>query len=187
MKKILYSKIIKFFLKVCLLPFYKPRYLKGKYFDEKRMGWLWAIKFVPHRIFSLPKSTPPWPINSRTVVTGSKNIFFHPSSINVFQTPGCYWQAHDGEIHIGQNCFVAPNVGIITTNHDLYNVSKHQKGKDIIIGNNCWIGMNSVILPGVKLGNNTVVGAGSIVTKSFEDGFVVIGGNPAKVLKTLGE
>ena len=45
--------------------------------------------------------------------------------------------------------------------------------------------MNSVILPGVVLGDHTVVGAGSIVTKSFEDGYCVIAGNPAKVIRTL--
>ena len=54
----------------------------------------------------------------------------------------------------------------------------------ISIGNNCWIGGNAVINPGVKLGHNVVVGAGSVVTKSFEDN-VVIAGNPAKVIQFI--
>ena len=50
---------------------------------------------------------------------------------------------------------------------------------------NCWIGFNAVILPGVILGDNTIVGAGSIVTKSFESGHCVIAGNPAKIIKYI--
>ncbi|NRB54352.1 MAG: acyltransferase, partial [Saprospiraceae bacterium] len=56
---------------------------------------------------------------------------------------------------------------------------------DVEIGKYCWIGMGAVILPGVKLGEYTIVAAGAIVTKSFENGYCVVGGNPAKVLKEL--
>ncbi|MBO8759626.1 type 8 capsular polysaccharide synthesis protein Cap8J, partial [Staphylococcus aureus] len=57
--------------------------------------------------------------------------------------------------------------------------------EDVKIGNYSWIGMNSVILPGVELGEHTIVGAGSVVTKSFPEGNVVIGGNPAKIIKKI--
>ena len=57
--------------------------------------------------------------------------------------------------------------------------------EDIVLGEQCWIGMNSVILPGVKLGIHTIVGAGSVVTKSFEDGFCIIAGNPAKIIRKI--
>ena len=67
---------------------------------------------------------------------------------------------------------------------DINDLSKHQNGKDVVISEDCWIGMNSVILPGVVLGKHTIVGAGSIVTKSF-DGNCVIAGNPAKKIKDL--
>ena len=59
-------------------------------------------------------------------------------------------------------------------------------GKAVSIGNNCWLGGNAVILPGVHLGNNVIVGGGAVVTKSFGDN-VVIAGNPAQVIKHLQE
>jgi len=53
-----------------------------------------------------------------------------------------------------------------------------------VIGNDCFIGMNSIILKGTKIGNNLIVGAGSVVHKSFPDN-VIIAGNPAKIVKHL--
>lgn len=79
---------------------------------------------------------------------------------------------------------MGPNVGILSSNHDLYNRDKNIP-EPVVIGDYCWIGMNSLILPGVTLGPSTIVGGGSIVTHSFPDGYVVIAGNPAKVIKTL--
>ena len=61
---------------------------------------------------------------------------------------------------------------------------KHET-KEVCIDDYCWIGMNVVILPGVHLGPRTIVGAGSVVTKSFPNGYCVIGGNPAKLIKEL--
>jgi acetyltransferase-like isoleucine patch superfamily enzyme len=81
--------------------------------------------------------------------------------------------------------WIAPNVGIVTFNHDFLDVNNYLPGSDVIIGKKCWIGMNSMILPGVCLGDNTIVGAGSIVTKSFPEGYVVIAGNPAKIIKKI--
>ncbi len=63
--------------------------------------------------------------------------------------------------------------------------NKHLPPKDVHLVEHCWIGMNSMILPGVTLGPHTVVGAGSVVTKSFPDGYCVIAGNPAKIIKVL--
>jgi acetyltransferase-like isoleucine patch superfamily enzyme len=88
-------------------------------------------------------------------------------------------------IHIGDNVRIASNVQIITRNHDLKDISKYEERKDVYICDNCWIGANAIILPGVTLGEHTIVGAGSVVTKNFTNGFCVIAGNPAKKIKNI--
>lgn len=57
----------------------------------------------------------------------------------------------------------------------------------IVIGDNCFVGQECVVLPGVELGERTIVGAGSVVTKSFVQGDVVIAGNPAKIICSVEE
>ncbi len=95
----------------------------------------------------------------------------------------CYFQGISGII-IGDNTMIAPGVKIISANHKLDDFKMHVKADPIVIGSNCWLGANSVILPSCNLGNNVIVGAGAVVTKSFESN-VVIGGNPAKVIRKL--
>ena len=70
-------------------------------------------------------------------------------------------------------------------NHNTNNYAKYIKDSPIIIGDNCWIGASSIILPGIKLGNHVVIGAGSVVTKSFLDDNILVAGNPAKKIKDL--
>lgn len=91
------------------------------------------------------------------------------------------------EVRIGDNCMMAPNVGIYTATHPIDPIERNsglELAAPITIGDNCWIGGNAVINPGVTLGDNVVVASGAVVTKSFGDN-VVIGGNPAKVLKHI--
>lgn len=123
-----------------------------------------------------------WPVHFTSRVSGAKNIY-----AGVETCPGymnnCYIQAI-GKIYIGDYTQIAPGVGIISSNHDLYDSRKHS-AKQVKIGRYCWLGMNSIVLPGVTLGDFTIVAAGAVVTKSFEQGYCVIGGNPAKVIKEL--
>lgn len=125
-----------------------------------------------------------WPVNPQTVVVGSHNISFDPNDLRIFQVPGCYYQGI-GTITIGKGCYIAPNVGLITANHTIGDLDKHDDAKPIFLGEKCWVGMNSVILPGVTLGDETIVGAGSVVTKSFPEGHCVIVGNPARKIREL--
>lgn len=92
-------------------------------------------------------------------------------------------------IRIGKNCMFGPNVQLYTATHPLEPVKRNsglEAGKPITIGDNVWLGGSAVLTPGVTLGNNVVVAAGAVVTKSFPDN-VVIGGNPAKIIKLVEE
>ena len=90
-------------------------------------------------------------------------------------------------IHIGNNAMIGPNCQFLTPLHPL---DPHERnsgveyGKSITIGDNFWAGGGVIVLPGVTLGNNVVAGAGAVITKSFGDN-VVLGGNPARVIKTI--
>lgn len=165
--------------------FYEAKYLKGKYFEENQMGWRFILNcFFEQKILGKNRLAG-FPVNGTSKISNPKRIHFDVDDLNNFQSPGCYFQNFDADIYIGKGSYIAPNVGLITANHDLNDLSQHYPGSDIILGKKCWVGMNTVILPGVNLGDNTIVAAGAVVTKSFPDGNCVIGGVPAKVLKVL--
>lgn len=132
--------------------------------------------------FKLLDKGPYWLIDRNSEVTHPQNIYVGINS-NAGTRPGCYLQGKGG-IKIGNYMHFASNIGVINGNHGLYNHLVYDN-KEVCIDDYCWIGMNVVILPGVHLGPRTVVGAGSMVTKSFPDGYCVIGGNPAKLIKEL--
>lgn len=115
----------------------------------------------------------------------------HPQNLNVHPTArvsfavsgGCYIQATNG-IRIGEETVFAPGVKIISANHDLATLANAAPAPPVVIGTRCWLGANAVILPGVKLGDHVIVGAGSVVTESFPAN-VVVGGVPAHVIRRL--
>lgn len=95
----------------------------------------------------------------------------------------------DVEIIVGDYVMFGPNVTIATANHPI-DPALRQKGyqyaKKIAIGNNVWIGANAVILPGVTIGENSIIGAGSIVTKDIPPNVVAVG-NPCRVMRSIKE
>jgi acetyltransferase-like isoleucine patch superfamily enzyme len=179
------KKIILFFIKLIALLFYDKKYLQGRYFETTNLGWVWVLKAIFYqRILGFNRSVP-WPISPFFKITNHKNIIFSPNELNNFQSNGCYFQSTYAKIYIGEGVQIASNVGLITSNHDLEDLDKRAKASDIILGKDSWIGMNSVVLPGVELGEHTIVAAGAIVTKSFKEGYVVLAGNPAKIIKDI--
>ncbi len=91
------------------------------------------------------------------------------------------------KITIGENCFMASNVAIYTAGHPIHPDSRnsmYEYGIPVTIGDNVWIGGNTVICPGVTIGSNCVVGAGSVVTKDIPD-WSVAAGNPCRVIRKI--
>ena len=96
-------------------------------------------------------------------------------------------------IVIGDDVTISNGAKIISTGYDLNHWIKtgekiHFEDKPIVIGNHCWIGANAIILPGVKItGEYVVVAAGAVVTKEILEDKVIVGGNPARIIKKLGD
>lgn len=92
-------------------------------------------------------------------------------------------------VTFGDNCLLAPNVAIYTAGHPVHPVSRgsaYEYGIEVTVGDNVWIGGNVVICPGVHIGNNCVIGAGSVVTKDIP-AWSIAAGNPARVIRTITE
>lgn len=91
------------------------------------------------------------------------------------------------KVEFGDNVFIGPNCGFYTAGHPLDYVSRNkglEYAKPIKIGNNVWIGGNVCVLPGVTIGDNVVIGAGSVVRKDIPANCLVAG-NPGKIIKKI--
>ena len=103
---------------------------------------------------------------------------------NVFINSGCHFQDQGG-IYIGEGTFIGHNVILATLNHDLNPNSRGDMWpKPIHLGKKVWIGSGAIVLPGVTIGDNSVIAAGSVVTKNVPENSVY-GGNPAKLIKKI--
>lgn len=92
-----------------------------------------------------------------------------------------------GRVDIGDNVFFAPNVAVYTAGHPIHPAARgtmYEYGIPIKIGSDVWIGGNSVVLPGVTIGDGVVIGAGSVVTKDIPCG-VIAAGNPCRVIRRI--
>lgn len=142
----------------------------------------WKFWFIQKILNKGGNSKAYWPVHSTSQVYDVENIL-----VGIDACPGimkgCYIQGKGG-IEIGDYTQIGPNVVIVSTNHDIYDSRKHIKAA-VTIGKYCWLGAGSKIMPGVTLGDFTIVGAGGVVTKSFPEGFCIIGGVPAKKIKEL--
>ena len=103
---------------------------------------------------------------------------------NVFINSGCRFQDQGG-VYIGENSLIGHNVVVATLNHEMdpyHRADLHPK--PIHIGKRVWIGSGSILLPGITIEDNSVVGAGSVVTKDVPPN-VIVAGNPAKFIKNI--
>ena len=93
----------------------------------------------------------------------------------------------EAPVTIGDDCFIGPNVSIYTACHSTDPIERNTRrewAEPVTIGDNVWIGGSVTILPGVTIGSNTTIGAGSVVTKDIPDN-VVAAGNPCQVIRKL--
>lgn len=102
---------------------------------------------------------------------------------NVFVNHNSTFMAAGG-IELGDGCFVGPNVSVITDNHE-FMALEYLKPKKVTIGKRVWIGANALILPGVTIGDDAVIGGGAVVTSDVRSG-TLVAGNPAKFIKNIG-
>lgn len=95
----------------------------------------------------------------------------------------------DTHIYVGDYTMIGPNVTVATAGHPIVPELRekgYQYNAPVHIGRNCWIGAGVVIVPGIRIGDNVVVGAGSIVTKDLPDNVIAVG-NPCRVLREVNE
>jgi acetyltransferase-like isoleucine patch superfamily enzyme len=132
-------------------------------FIGSRGAWLFISKFTKHPKLTIGSNTT---INYRTVISVAK------------------------EVRIGNHCAIAEETKIFDNNsHSIYRASREMTESDvapICIEDNVWIGMNSIIMKGVTIGQGATVAAGSVVTKDVPK-MTIVGGNPAKIIKKISE
>ena len=107
---------------------------------------------------------------------------------DVWIGPRCFMSPNEhATIQIGAHIDIAPQVMILTATHKIEPLSEHVGGEEytqsVTVGDGCWIGAKSILLPGVVLPKKTIVAAGSVVTKSIDDERSLLAGVPAKVVK----
>lgn len=124
----------------------------------------------------------PWPVHRTSVVVDPKRIQKGTRCPGL--SMGCYLDGRNGII-FGENVWLGPRVSIISMNHDLYDYEKYVVNDPIVIGSDCWLATGCIILPGVRLGSHVIVAAGAVVTQSFEENNIVLGGVPAKIIKRI--
>lgn len=134
---------------------------------------------------------------ARTGIKHKENIYFEPPfhceygnhievGENFYANVNCI-MLDVGKTTIGDNVLFGPNVSIYTAGHPIHPESRnsgYEYGIPVTIGSNVWIGGSCVILPGVSIGNNVVIGAGSVVTKDIPDN-VCAAGNPCRVIREI--
>lgn len=163
----------------------KAHYLKHRPFYQRILSptaplpvGLWILNQVVQRGFRVNGNVP-WMVHYTSRVTVPEKITLGADVwVSFAASGGCYIQGRNG-IEIGDHTIFAPGVKIISANHDPDRLGEWLPADPIVIGQGCWIGANAVILPGVRLGDRCLVGAGAVVTKSFPGGSV-LGGVPAR-------
>lgn len=165
--------------------FYSLLYIFYKDLNKSIMPYsltdLYSFAFR-QKFFGINRKTP-WPVHFTSLIKCPEKI--QRGTKYPGFAKGCYIDGRNGII-FEENVITGPYVSIISQNHDVANFNRYLDAKPIIIRKNSWLSAQCIILPEVELGEHTIVAAGAVVTKSFPEGNQIIGGNPAKVIKKIG-
>lgn len=155
-------------------------WLRLFYPKAKGISFLYLLYYlIPQKLLRI-NGRVPWP-----VYFTSRVLYYKKIRVGNRTAPGinanCYIQGRNG-ITIGHNFRMGPGVGLISANHDIDDYDRWSPSPPIVIGDNVWIGMNSVVLPGVKIGDNVVIASNSVVTKDIPSNSIAAG-NPCAVVR----
>jgi hypothetical protein len=149
-----------------------PRYLQG---HRGRVSWLTALQcWYFQKVLGVNRLVP-WPVHFASVVPPPSGRFVRLTRTSPGFMPGVYIDATH-PVRLGRNSGVGPGASIVTSGPN---------AGPVTLGDNTWLGANSVVLPGVRLGNHVYVAAGSVVDRSFEENDILLAGVPARVVKRL--
>jgi len=160
------------------------KWINRPYYVRYKLGYLFVCWFF-QRVLRI-HSEIPFLIHFTNKVQGFERIEMEDEVVkaNFLSSGGTYITVFDGTtLKIGKGTIWAYNICIQTGNHTPGSLSEYDVAS-VEIGSNCWIGNGAAILAGVTLGNNVIVGANAVVTKSFPDN-VIIGGVPATIIKEI--
>lgn len=150
------------------------------YYSVKKM----FIIFFMQKIIGINRDVP-WPVHFTSQIKSPQNITKQTNK-NPGGSINNYIDARNGVV-FGENVWIGPGISIISQNHSLTNYLEYRKAKPIIIKKNSILSANCILLPEVELGEHTIVAAGAVVTKSFPEKNQVLVGNPARVIKIIGD
>lgn len=153
--------------------------LAYRYFDGANPVHIVGTVFFFQKVIGINRSIS-WPVHSSSRVLYPERILLGTRSFPGWSS-GCYIQARNG-IKIGNNLRMGPNVGLISSNHSLNDYDEWEVSQPIQIGNNVWLGMGSIVMPGVNIGDNVVIGANAVVTKDIPPNSIAAG-VPCRVVK----
>lgn len=166
-----------FFVDIVIRFFYKDFNINENSWGRKEL-----LKFAwRQRILGYNRHVS-WPVHFTSTIKCPEKI--QKGTKAPGSAPGCYIDGRNGII-IEENVWIGPKVSIISQNHKSTDYTMYLDSTPIIIRKNSWLSTGCIILPGVELGEHTIVAAGSVVTKSFDEGNQLLAGNPAKVVKQL--
>lgn len=149
------------------------RFLHDRGYSSKDIRRQRLVNFIFQRIFRI-NSECRFSVHFTSRVHKPTKIRLGEKVDQSFLASGhCYIQAING-ILIGDGTVFGPGVAMISANHRIGDLHEWTPCRPIRIGRHCWIGANAVILPGVELGDHTIVGAGTVVNRSYPAGHVII-------------